>query len=136
MASQELKHISDQQVADTHEKLLARDGGLPGYRPGARLSSVLDRVRNNILYGGQQYRDASTVAALTTYAIIVGHAFNDANKRTAMAVGLVVLKINGVTEEPDEVSLRELIKSAAAGEVDLQTFTSQYIGLLQPSLSA
>ncbi len=136
MAGQELKYVTVQQVADIHEKLLARDGGLPGYRLGASLASVLDRVKNNIQYGGQQYRDASTVAALTTYAIVVGHPFNDANKRTALAAGVAVLRINDVSALPHPDTLKTLIVSAAAREIGQDEFVPSYLGTMKNSLSA
>jgi death-on-curing protein len=131
VAGKELRYVSVQQVADIHEKLLARDGGLPGYRAGVSLASVLDRVKNNLLYGSLEQQDPVTTAALTTYAITVGHTFNDANKRTGMSVGLVLLKLNEITAEPDGVKLREMIKAAAAGKVDQDTFIKHYIELLK-----
>jgi death-on-curing protein len=131
VAGKELRYVSVQQVADIHEKLLARDGGLPGYRAGVSLASVLDRVKNNLLYGSLEQQDPVTTAALTTYAITVGHTFNDANKRTGMSVGLVLLKLNEITAEPDGVKLREMIKAVAAGKVDQDTFIKHYIELLK-----
>ena len=136
MASQELKHITTQQVADMHEKLLARDGGLPGYRLGTSLEAVLERVRNNVQYGGQPNHDPSVVAALTTYAIAVGHPFNDANKRTALSAGLVVLLINGIDVLPNADTLKALVVSAAASEIEQDEFVASYLRTMLDSLSA
>lgn len=136
MASEELKFVTEQQVADIHEKLLARDGGLPGYRTGTTLSAVLERVRNHVLYDGENYNDARKVAALLTFAIAIGHPFNDANKRVALSAGIVMLLINGETALPDPAKLPELIVEAAARKVDKEQFIEGYLELLKLSLSA
>ena len=136
MAGEELKFVTEQQVADIHEKLLARDGGLPGYRTGTSLSAVLERVRNHVLYDGEHYSGARTTAALLTYAIAIGHPFNDANKRVALSVGIVMLTINGETALPDAAKLAELIVEAAAKKVDKDQFIEGYLELLKLSLSA
>lgn len=136
MASEELKFVTEQQVADIHEKLLARDGGLPGYRMGTSLSAVLERVRNHVLYDGENYNEARKTAALLTFAITIGHPFNDANKRVALAVGIAMLLINGETALPDPAKLAELIVEAAAKRVDKDQFIEGYLELLKLSLSA
>ena len=135
MAGEELKYITTQQVADIHEKLLARDGGLPGYRLGTSLESVLERVRNNVQYGGRPNQDPGMVAALTTYAFPLGHPFTDANKRTALAAGLVVLLINGVDALPSADTLKTLVVSAAASEIEQDEFVTAYLRTMLDSLS-
>ncbi len=135
MVSQELRFLTDQQVADIHEKLLARDGGLAGYRPGASLSAILERVRNNVEFRGPSYHDPKVIAALTTYALTVGHAFLDGNKRTALVCGVIVLHINGVDRSPDEEALRQLVVRAAAGHLTQDEFIGQYLDSIV-SLSA
>ena len=136
MAGEELKFVTEQQVADIHEKLLARDGGLPGYRVGTSLSAVLERVRNHVLYDGENYNEAPKTAALITFAIAIGHPFNDANKRLALSVGISMLLINGETELPDPSKLADLIVKAAAGKVDKDRFIEAYLELLTVSLTA
>ena len=136
MAGEELKFVTEQQVADIHEKLLARDGGLPGYRTGTSLAAVLERVRNHVLYDGEYYNEARKNAALITYAITIGHPFNDANMHTALSTGIAMLIVNGETAFPDPSKLAGLIVEAAARKVDKDQFIEAYLELLKLSLSA
>ena len=124
-----MRFLTDQQVADVHEKLMARDGGLAGYREGASLSAVLERVRNLIRFGGDPYTDPVAIAAMTTFALTIGHPFNDGNKRTAMASGLIVLRVNGHSHAADPQRLAELIIEAASGDVDQNRFLERYKAL-------
>lgn len=133
MARQPLKFLSDQQVADIHERLMARDGGEPGYRQGARLGAVLERVRNLIRFGGSRYTCPDQIAALTTFAIAIGQPFNDGNRRTALACGLVVLRVNGRDSEPEQVQAVRLLAAACAGEIDQSSFIEAYLALLNPA---
>ncbi len=131
MAGQPLKFLTDQQVADIHEKLMVRDGGQPGYRPGASLTAVLERVRNQIRFGGNRLTRPELVAALTTFALAIGQPFNDGNRRTALACGLVVLRANGRDPHPDSVQLITLIVAAGSGEVCQDAFTRDYLALVE-----
>ena len=129
MACQPLKFLTDQQVADIHEKLMARDGGVAGYREGALLTAMLERVRNQIRFGGGR-ASPELIAAMTTFALTIGHPFNDGNRRTALACGLVVLRVNGCNTEPEPVRLLRLIVAARAGETDQETFVEGYLAQL------
>ncbi len=129
MARQPLKFLSDQQVADIHEKLMARDGGVAGYREGAQLAAMLERIRNQIRFGGG-CANPELIAAMTTFALTIGQPFNDGNRRTALACGLVVLKVNDCSSEPEPVRLLRLIVAACAGETDQETFIRDYLALL------
>ena len=130
MAGQPLKFLTDQQVADIHEKLMARDGGLPGYREGASLAAVLERVRNLIRFGGASGLCPERIAALVTFALSIGAPFNDGNRRTALACGLVVLAVNGRHSTPESVQLIRLIVAACANETPQEVFVREYLALL------
>jgi death-on-curing protein len=129
MAGQPLKFLTDQQVADIHEKVVARNGGLPGYREGARLGAMLERIRNQIRFDSAS-RSPGLVAAMTTFALSIGQPFNDGNRRTAMACGLVVLRVNGCTSEPDSIGLLQLVVDACSGRTDQKAFVEGYLTLL------
>ena len=131
MARQSLKFLTDQQIADVHEKLVVRDGGQPGYRQGASLAAVLDRVRNMIRFGGSRCTNPELIAALTTYAISIGEPVNDGNRRTALACGLMVLRVNGCGAEPEAVALLRLLVAASAGERSQEKFAADYIALIR-----
>ena len=121
---------TEQQIADLHEHVLARDGGLPGSRAGASAAAVLGRIQAYLAYGLDD-PTIPEVAALAVYAFVVGHPFNDANKRTALAVGDLVLLMNGesVIANAHQFELADLIVDLAAGKVDQDGFMRAYIGM-------
>ena len=123
---------TEQQIADLHEHLLARHGGLPGSRVDTSVGAVLGRVHMNLAY---RFEDPTVaqVAALTVYAFAVGHPFNDANKRTALAVGDLILLMN---EEKPIASdygfeLADLVIELAAGNVAQDRFIETYVEMLK-----
>ena len=123
---------TEQQVADLHEHLLARHVGLPGSRVGTSLGATLGRIHMNLAY---QFDDPTVaeVAALTVYAFAVGHPFNDANKRTALAVGDLSLLMNDerTIAKKHGIELADLVIELAAGEIGQDRFIEAYVEMLQ-----
>lgn len=72
------------------------------------------------------------VAAFAVYAFTVGHPFNDANKRTALAVGDLIQLMNGedVVARADQMELGDLVIELAAGNIDQDRFMESYVELL------
>lgn len=125
MARQKLSVLSEEQIFSIHERLIQRDGGLPGLRTDGSLSSVVQRVYNHAQYD-ISYRDPSRLAGLLAYAIVVGHPFNDGNKRTALVASVAMLKVNRCGQ-PEPMTLAELLVSVAAGEVDQDQFLELFV---------
>lgn len=123
---------TDQQVADLHEHLLARDGGLPGSRVGTSVGANLGRIQANLAYRFEN-PSVQQVAAFTVYAFTVGHPFNDANKRTALAVGDLILLMNDerVIRSEYQIELADQIVELAAGNIGQDPFMDKYIELLK-----
>ena len=123
---------TEQQIADLHEHLLARHGGLPGSRAGTSLGAVLGRIHMNLAY---QFEDPTVrqVAAFAVYAFVVGHPFNDANKRTALAVGDLILLMNGerIIASQHGIELADRIIELAAGGIGQDRFIEMYVELLE-----
>ena len=123
---------TEQQIADLHEHLLARHGGLPGSRDGTSPGAVLGRIQMNLAF---RFEDPTVaqVAAFTVYAFTVGHPFHDANKRTALAVGDLILLMNGgnIIASAYQLELADLIIELAAGSVDQDTFMDRYVEMLE-----
>lgn len=123
---------TEQQIADLHEHLLARHGGLPGSRAGTSLGAVLGRIHMNLAY---QFEDPNVeqVAAFAVYAFAVGHPFNDANKRTALAVGDLVLLMNDerTIASKDGIELADLVIELGAGNVGQDRFIEMYVEMLR-----
>lgn len=123
---------TEQQIADLHEHLLARHGGLPGSRAGTSLGAVLGRIHMNLAY---QFEGPTVqqVAAFAVYAFVVGHPFNDANKRTALTVGDLILLMNDerIIAAEHGIELADRIIELAAGGIGQDRFIEMYVELLQ-----
>lgn len=122
---------TEQQVADLHEHVLARDGGLPGSRVGTSVGAVLGRLQMNLAY---QFDEPTVpqVAAFAVYAFAVGHPFNDGYKRTALVVGDLILRMNDhhVVASAYAIELADLIIELAARNVDRDGFLEAYVEML------
>ena len=122
---------TEQQIADLHEHLLARHGGLPGTRAGTSIGSVLGRIKMNLAY---RFADPTVqqVAAFAVYAFAIGHPFNDAYKRTALAVGDLILLMNGERTIPVRlgIELADLVIELAAGNIGQDRFVERYVEML------
>lgn len=123
---------TEQQVADLHEQLLTKLGGLPGSRIGTSIGAVLGRVQMNLAYRFEK-PTVQQAAAIAVYAFTVGHPFNDANKRTALAVGDLILLMNDkrVIQPEHQMELANLIIDLAAGKTDQEQFVEKYIKMLE-----
>ena len=123
---------TEQQIADLHEHLLTEYGGLPGSRSGTSVGAVLGRLQLNVAYRFENPTIAQ-VAAFTVYAFAVGHPFNDANKRTALALGDLVLLMNdeNTISHECQIELADLVIELAAGNIDQHGFIKTYVGMLE-----
>ena len=119
-----MKLLTVGQICSMHETLIARDGKLPGMRKGASVDSVVGRIEQYVYYAIDT-PTAEIAAAVTTYALGVAHVFNDANKRTAAAAGIMVLKANGCAA-PKGGDVQEMVFAAARSELDVDQFVVAY----------
>lgn len=112
-----MKLVSSQEVIEFHDRLIIRDGGIPGMAEPGRADAIIHRVLNMHYYEG--ITDVYDLASVYLVAIARGHIFNDANKRTALFVAQVFLKRNGVEIISSRISFDEmqiLTINAATGE--------------------
>ena len=86
----------------------------------------------NLAYQFEQ-PTVSQVAAFTVYAFTVGHPFNDANKRTALAVGDLILMMNdeNIIASEYQIELADLVIELAAGNIDQDRFIQRYVEMLR-----
>lgn len=73
------------------------------------------------------------VAAFTVYAFAVGHPFNDANKRTALVVGDLILLMNGerTIAKKHGIELTDRVVELAGANIDQHEFTEGYVEMLK-----
>ena len=107
--------IDAEGVIAVHDRVL-NPGELAGLAGGRSIEGALARVENRIAYG--LIGDAHDLAAAYAVALARGHAFNDANKRTAFAVMELVLRMNAATASHDVMEAAAWIIAVASGERD------------------
>lgn len=82
-----------------------------------------------------QFEDPAVqqVAAFAVYAFVVGDPFNDANKRTALAVGDLILLMNDERTIASKygTELADLVIELAAGNIGQDRFIDIYVAMLQ-----
>lgn len=82
-------------VLAMHGESLREHGGPEGVRDRGLLESALARPGNLFVYAGKPV-SLSRLAAAYASAIAANHAFVDGNKRTAFAVSVTFLRLNGL----------------------------------------
>ncbi len=99
----EPRWVPETAVSAIHEELIAEYGG-SGLRDSGSLSASLPRPRH--LYSYSENATLFDLAAAHGYALAKNHSFVDGNKRIALAVIDVFLRLNGyklVAPEPEAV---------------------------------
>jgi len=110
-------HLNVEIVQEIHTEAIARFGGLDGVREIALLESAVAAPLAS--FGGKSpYRDLAEVAAAYLYYLCRNHPFVDGNKRTALGVCIVFLRLNGVEPKVDGPEWEELVLAIAAGALD------------------
>lgn len=104
-------------VVETHDSIIAKNGGLPGFASGGvgGVEAALGRVDTHAYYRGLD--DAFGIAAMYAVAIARGHVFNDANKRTGLACALAYLDQQDITIAV-QPQLEEVMVEVAQGVID------------------
>lgn len=103
------------QIVEIHEAVI--DGNeLQGMAKDKSLDAIIARIDNRIAFG--MVSDVFELAACYACYIAVGHAFHDANKRTAFTAMDICLTLNGISLEYDAENVGSLIVKAAQGIVD------------------
>lgn len=103
------------QVVEIHEVVIDSNE-LQGMARDKSLGAIVARIDNRIAFG--MISDVFELAACYACYIAVGHAFHDANKRTAFTAMDICLALNGIDLEYDAEEVGGLIVRAAQGIVD------------------
>ncbi len=104
-------------VKAIQRRQLAEHGGAEGVRDAGALASALDRPRNLLAYGTPA-PDLAALAAAYGFGITRNHPFVDGNKRTALVVMRLFLKLNGVEFTATLQEKYEVIATLASGNLE------------------
>ena len=109
--------LTTSEVKELHAALIAETGGLGGIRDEALLeSAVLSAAQS---FADQDlYPTAEQKAARLAYGICKNHPFLDGNKRTAILVMLMTLKLNHITCNYSQQELVKLGLGIADGSIE------------------
>lgn len=104
------------EVLEIHAENLLRTGGGEGLRDLGLLESAISQPRST--FGGSfLHTDLAKMAAAYLFHICKNHPFVDGNKRTAVAVALIFLEVNGVEIVTDTDAFEQLTLGTACGTV-------------------
>jgi len=94
--------LSSKQVAAIHDEVLLTEKGLNVPYTMDKVDSIVGRIQQIIYYEQDASMDSFTLAALYAEAIVTGHPFPDANKRTAFITSMTVLSLSLEADYPNE----------------------------------
>lgn len=115
-------------VEIVHDFILDHEPGVDGTNRGA-LEGALGRIEHRVHYGNLD--DVFEIAGLYAEAIARGHAFSDANKRTALVAALTYLLLEGFVVERTQ-ALEEIMVDVAEKRIDYLTLANIFSSLAMP----
>lgn len=123
-------HLTVDIVKAIHKAAIEEFGGLHGLRDEGLLHSAV--AAPQATFGGQSpYADVIEIAAAYLFYLCRNHAFNDGNKRVAMASAIVFLRLNGVEPAPDSDEWENLMLDVAASRLDRDQTTAHLRNLIK-----
>lgn len=99
-----------------HRRQLAEHGGGDGVRDAGLLDSALNKPKQ-LWHYGEPLPDMADLAAAYAYGIACNHPFIDGNKRTALVVCRLFLKLNNIDFVADQTDKYDTFIKLAAGEL-------------------
>ncbi len=99
-----------------HKRQLAEHGGGQGVRDAGLLESALLRPQNIYIYSNGQ-TSLAQLAAAYAYGLARNHPFVDGNKRTALVLSLLFLKLNKKTLSASQEDLYAVFMALANGDM-------------------
>jgi len=89
-----VRHLTAEEIAAIHQRLLEETGGANGIRDFGLLFSLAEKPKTS--FGGSElYSGIFMKAAVLLEALVNYHVFADGNKRTAFITAAVFLRVNG-----------------------------------------
>jgi death-on-curing protein len=110
-----MRYLSKEDVIYIHEQVI-EPHEMQGLAPDKSIDAILDRISNRMQYG--MITDVYELAACYGVYIAVGHAFNDANKRTGFQSMDLVMVLNGIELSYDAAIAGDKIIHSVLGKID------------------
>ncbi|MBP9762827.1 type II toxin-antitoxin system death-on-curing family toxin [Patescibacteria group bacterium] len=107
-----MRYLLAEEILAIHDRILFQIGGREGIRDMGLLYSIAERPKTGMLgrdfYSTLFMKGAASLEALATY-----HVFVDGNKRTAITVASLFLKLNGYELELSEKETLDFMLAVA-----------------------
>lgn len=114
-----MQYVRLEEVLAIHFRILQEIGGHRGIRDLNLLQSAIARPRAS--FGGEElYRTIWLKAAALIHSLILNHPFVDGNKRTALAVGVRFLAINGLRFQAKQKEVVDFVLAIERKEYQLK----------------
>src|SRR4051812_46165320 len=112
---------------NTHDKILAVSGGIPGIIDQGWLESILEHIKNDDYYPCFEEKLTHLV-----FAVNKGHCFQDGNKRTSIALGAFFLELNGLDIIVNKfiIEMENIAVAVADNIIDKSLLTEIIISIL------
>lgn len=99
-----------------HRRQIAEHGGRDGVRDPGLLTSALERPKSLLAYGDPA-PDPAALAAACAWGVARNHPFADGNKRTALVLLRLFLRLNGADLTASGTDKYDAMMRLAAGEM-------------------
>jgi len=110
-----MHYLDQKQVELIHDSII-QSNELQGLAPDKSLDAILGRISTRMHYG--MINDVYELAACYATYIAVGHAFNDANKRTGFQCMDMILALNGIELSYNPIEAGSKIVDVVVGRMD------------------
>ncbi len=108
--------VREDAVLAIHRRQIAEHGGLGAIRDGKLLESALAKPKNLYLYSKPKATIAM-LAASYAYGLAKNHPFLDGNKRVALTVCRLFLKLNGADLKASQAEKYKIFMKLASGKL-------------------
>lgn len=109
-------------VIGIHDVIIDESGGSKGLHDEGTLRSALGRPKRTA-FGQELYADYLSRAAAMLDSIARNHPFRDGNKRTAMAVAVIYLDLNGIRVDFTNLEYEEFMLYVVNKKPDIKEIT-------------
>ena len=110
-----LNYFTTEYAIQIHDKIIEISGGFKGIKDFGNVDSPLSHIQNDDYYA--MFEDKLTHLV---FSLIKHHAFNDGNKRTAIAIGAFFLITNGFEVFADKfiIEMENIVVTVADNLID------------------
>jgi death-on-curing protein len=123
--------VLDEVVDAVQKRQLAEHGGAAGMRDAGLLASALARPKHLAAYA-EHGVSLTQLASAYAFGIARNHPFADGNKRTALVVAFLFLRLNGYTVTASQEEKLEIFVALASGRLDEDELASWLDANLAP----